>query len=161
MLDDGAQDRLPLSLSLFIDEESGYTSVAVAVSLLVSFSLVFSLAAAGWALSRSADIQAVADAAALSASQATGAYSACVQVLDAAAQTLGTAGMLMVAAGMVASAVPGGQVAGAASADAGMKLLETRGHLVETASAGLSRLEEILPLLIIRRGMATIAAEST
>ena len=161
MLDDGAQDRLPLSLSLFIDEESGYTSVAVAVSLLVSFSLVFSLAAAGWALSRSADIQAVADAAALSASQATGAYSACVQVLDAAAQTLGTAGMLMVAAGMVASAVPGGQVTGAASADAGMKLLETRGHLVETASAGLSRLEEILPLLIIRRGMATIAAEST
>ncbi|MGN0070890.1 MAG: hypothetical protein ACI361_03495 [Atopobiaceae bacterium] len=155
----GGEELLPLSL--FIDEEDGYTSVAVAVALLVSFALVFSLAAAGWALARSADIQGVADAAALSASQAVGAYSSCVQVLDAAARTLGTAGMLMVAAGMVAAAVPGGQAAGAASADTGMKLLQTRRHLVQTASQGLSRLEKILPLLIIRRGMATIAAQST
>lgn len=161
MDEEKADGKRCLSLSLFISEEDGYTSVAVAVALLVSFALVFSLAAAGWALSRSADIQAAADAAALSASQTVGAYSTCVQVIDAAAQTLGTAGMLMVASGMVAAAVPGGQAAGAAAADAGMKLLETRRHLVQTASQGLVRLEKVLPLLIMRRGMATIEAQST
>ena len=52
-------------LSTFVDDEGGYTSVAFACALLVSLSLVFATATAGWVLSRSADVQEVADACAL------------------------------------------------------------------------------------------------
>lgn len=152
---------LPPSLALFIDDEGGYTSVSFAMALLVSFTLVFSMAAAAWALSRSAEVQAVADAAALSASQVTASYSTIVQVLDAAVQTLGISGMLLVGAGMIASAVPGGQAAGSAGVDAGIRLLRARSHLVETAAEGLERLEAALPLLQIAAAKAAVDAAGT
>ena len=150
-----------VSLSLFVDDEGGYTSVAFAIALLLSFTMVFSLAAAAWTLSRSADVQSVADAAALSATSVVGSYSTVVQTLDACVQTLGIAGMLMTGAGMIALAVPGATAAGEASVKGGLDLLRTRKHLVESASAGMERIEAALPLLIMAESASAIEAAST
>ena len=54
-------------LSLFLSDEGGYTTVAFAVAMLVSLTLVFSAATAEWATTREADVQSVADACALAA----------------------------------------------------------------------------------------------
>ena len=53
-----------LGVGAFIDDEGGYTTVAMAVALLVSISLVFSAASAQWVFSRAGEVQQVADAAA-------------------------------------------------------------------------------------------------
>lgn len=150
-----------VSLALFVDDEGGYTSVAFAIALLLSFTMVFSLAAAAWTLSRSADVQAVADAAALSATSVVGSYSTVVQTLDACVQTLGIAGMLMTGAGMIALAVPGAAAAGEASLTDGLDLLRARKHLVESASAGMEKIEAALPLLVMAESASAIDAAST
>ena len=47
----GRTRRLRLGVSAFIRDEGGYTSVAVVIALLVSFSLVFAAASAEWVMS--------------------------------------------------------------------------------------------------------------
>ena len=47
------------TVGAFVDDEGGYTTVAVAVALLVSLSLVFGAAAAQWVGARSAEVQQV------------------------------------------------------------------------------------------------------
>ena len=46
----GRTRRLRLGVSAFIRDEGGYTSVAVVIALLVSFSLVFAAASAEWVM---------------------------------------------------------------------------------------------------------------
>ena len=53
------------AIDLFVTEEGAYTTVASAVAMLVVLALLFSAVSAVWSLSRSADVQAVADSAAL------------------------------------------------------------------------------------------------
>lgn len=155
------QDFAPVSLNCFIDEEGGYTTIAAAVALILSVTLIASLATAGWALARSADTQAVADSAAISATQVVGSYTVIVQVLNACVQTLGIAGMLLVGVGMVAAAVPGSAAVGTAATDAGIKVLQARRTLAQSAAQGLSKLEKILPLLCMHAATQTIEAQST
>jgi len=61
----GRTRRLRLGVSAFIRDEGGYTSVAVVIALLVSFSLVFAAASAEWVMARSSEVQQVADATAM------------------------------------------------------------------------------------------------
>ncbi|MCI1259921.1 MAG: hypothetical protein LKG13_04520, partial [Atopobiaceae bacterium] len=98
-----------LGLSLFVDDEGGYTTVAFAVALLVSIALVFSLASAEWTLTRAADVQPVADACALAGANVVGAYSTVATTLDACVLTMGLAGVLVSGVGLVVSAIPGAQ----------------------------------------------------
>ena len=67
-------------LDAFIDGEGGYTTVAVAVALLMSIALAFGVAAAQWSHARAADVQEVADAAAMSGENCVAAFSTVAQV---------------------------------------------------------------------------------
>ena len=105
----GSERRLAApALSVFRDNEDGFTTVAVALALLLSLTLVFSSAAAGWVASRSSEVQRVADAAAMAGDNAVAAFSTVVQVIDACVLSLGMAGIVTYGAGIVASCVPGG-----------------------------------------------------
>ena len=88
-----------LSVSLFVEDDGGYTTVAMAVALLVSLTLVFSAASAEWAMARSAEVQEVADAAALAGSNCVAAFSTVYQVLDACVLSLGLSGVMVMGAG--------------------------------------------------------------
>ena len=112
-----------LGIGAFVDDEGGYTSVAVALALLVSLSLVCSLVSVAWVQNRSADVQSVADSAALAGANVVAAYSTVATTLDACVLTLGLAGMVTLGAGLVVSAVPGLSTVGAETIAAGVKML--------------------------------------
>lgn len=157
---DSAGSALGPSLSAFLDDEGGYTTVAVALALLVSLSLVFAAASAQWVGSRSAEVQEVADAAALSGQNAVAAYATVAQVLDACVLSMGIAGFVTCGAGLAVSCVPGLAVAGAKMTQAGARVLEMRQGFSRRASEGLSRLESLLPALVVANSGSCVRANS-
>lgn len=150
-----------LGIGTFVSDEGGYTSVAVALALLVSLTLVFSSAAAIWAAGRSADVQAVADATALAGSNVVASYTTVATVLDACVLTMGMAGMVTLGAGLVVSAVPGMVAAGAQTVNAATRVLEARQRFATSAARGLTALESTLPLAIAARSAAVARANSS
>lgn len=132
-------------MDAFRDDEGGFTTVAVAVSLLLSLTLVFSAASAGWVASRSSEVQRVADAAALAGQNAVASFSTIVQVLDACVLSMGLTGIVTYGAGLVVSCVPGLGAAGAELCAAGGRILEARRGFARSAASGVERLEATLP----------------
>lgn len=148
-------------IGTFLDDEGGYTTVAMAVALLVSLTLVFSAASAGWVASRSADVQTVADATAMAGADAVAAFWTIASVLDACVLSLGLVGVLVLGAGVVISAIPGIGEAGVKVIDVGREVLDARRDFAKSAAEGLEKLEATLPLLIVSNSSATVMANGT
>ncbi len=144
----------------FFLEEDGYTSITVGLALVVSLVLMFGLVAVQWSSSKAADIQNVADAAALSGEQDVKAFTTVAQVSDACVLTLGLTGMFVLGAGLITSAVPGLQEAGVSLTKAGAKILKSRSDFAKSAASGLEKLEKLLPAAIAINAFATTAANS-
>ena len=157
----GTRRGLRLGLSLFLADEGGYTSVSVAAALLVSLSLVFATATAGWVLSRSADVQEVADATALAGCTPVAAYTTVYQVLDACVLSMGITGVVVCGAGLVLAAVPGASSAALEVTDMGRDILDARRDFAREAYQGLGRLEGTLPLLVVLNSAAVVSANSS
>lgn len=150
----------PCAMGAFLDDEGGFTTVAVAVSLLLSLTLVFSAASAGWVASRSSEVQRVADAAALAGQNAVASFSTIVQVLDACVLSMGLTGIVTYGAGLVVSCVPGLGAAGAELCSAGGRILEARRGFARSAASGVERLEATLPLLVVANSASCVTANS-
>lgn len=148
-------------ISLFRDDEGGFTTVGVAVALVLSLSLVFASAGAAWVTGRSSEVQRVADACAMAGENAVAAFSTVTQVLDACVLSMGLAGIVVLGAGLVVSCVPGLSVAGAQMTQAGGKILDARRTFARSAADGVERLEATLPLLIVANSASCVAANST
>lgn len=152
--------RARLVLSAFRDDEGGFTTVAMALALLLSLTLVFSAASAGWVASRSSEVQRVADAAAMAGENVVASFSTIAQVLDACVLSMGLTGLVTVGAGLVVSCVPGLAPAGAELCSAGNKVLESRRGLARSAAEGLDRFEDALPALIVANSASCVSANS-
>lgn len=150
----------PCPLSAFVRDDGGYTTVAVAVALLMSLSLVFGLATLEWASSRSADVQAVADASALAGANVVAAYSTVAQVVDACVLSMGLLGSVVCGAGLVIAAIPPLHSLSAGVFSVGRRLLDARRGFARSASEGLSRLEAALPSLIMANSASCVSANS-
>lgn len=148
------------ALGAFRDDEGGFTTVAVAIALLLSMTLVFASASAGWVASRSSEVQRVADAAALAGSNAVAGFTTVAQVLDACVLSMGLAGTVVFGAGLVASCVPGLTSVGVELCATGERILEARRGFARTAAAGLERLEATLPLIVVANSASCVAANS-
>ena len=142
------------SVSWFVNDEGGYTSVAVVLALLVSVTLVFGMAAAQWTMARSADVQEVADATALAGENVVASFSTVAQVMDACVLSMGIAGVAACGFGLVASCVPGMGAVGEAAIQAGRNVLDARRRFATSALEGLESLEATLPLLIVANSAA-------
>lgn len=149
--------RLRPGLSLFLDDEGGYTTVAVAVALLVSISLVFAAASAEWVMARSFEVQPVADAAAMAGSNSVAAYVTIARVLDACVLSLGILGVTIFGAGLVLSCIPAAGAFGASVCDAGRGILDARRDFAGSATEGLERLEGALPAVVVANSAACVA----
>lgn len=145
-------------LSLFRDDEGGFTTVAVAVALVLSLSLVFSAAGATWVAGRSSEVQRVADACALAGENAVAGFSTVVQVVDACVLSMGLTGVIVLGAGLVVSCVPGLSAIGAEVTSAGGRILEARRSFASSAGEGIERLEATLPLLIVANSASCVEA---
>ena len=150
-----------LGIRTFVRSEGGYTTLAVAVSLLVSVALVFALATAHWSMGRSADVQEVADASAMAGTNCVAAYSTVAQTLDACVLTMGLTGVVVCGAGLVVAAIPPLAAKSAAIMDAGRKILETRSRFATSAEKGISKLETALPALVMANSASCVAANSS
>lgn len=143
----GDERALGPTVGAFVDDEGGYTTVAVAVALLVSLQAILGSAAAQWVDARSAEVQQVADAVALSGENAVAAYSTVAQVLDACVLSMGLAGFVTCGAGLRSSCVPGRLPQGAhRSPRRAPGCLTLGGTSRGRINEGLQRLEGLLPL---------------
>ena len=147
-------------LSLFRDSEDGFTTVGVAVALVLSLSLVFASAGAAWVSGRSSEVQRVADAGAMAGQNVVASFSTITQVVDACVLSMGLAGVVVLGAGLVVSCVPGMSAAGAQITQAGSQLLEARRGFAQTAADGIERLEATLPLLIVANSASCVEANA-
>lgn len=148
-------------IQTFVRDDGGYTTLAVAVALLVSLTLMFGTAAAHWSLARAADVQEVADATAMAGENCVAAYATVAQVLDACVLTMGLTGVVVCGAALVVSAIPPLQAKAASIMDMGRKILEARQGFSKTAAKGLKKLEDALPALIMANSASCAAANST
>lgn len=150
----------PSVLSLFLADEGGYTTVAMALALLLSLSLVFGLASVEWSSARAADVQEVADATALAGANVVSAYATVAQLVDACVLSLGLTGTMVCAAALVVAAIPPLQSYAPDLLDLGRNILSTRRSLARSASEGLSRLEGALPALVGLNSASCASANS-
>lgn len=148
-----------LGVGLFVDED-GYTSVAVATALLASVSLMFCVATVEWTLSRSADVQEVADAAALAGSNVVASYHTVAQVIDASVLSMGLAGVTVMGAGLVVSAIPGAQSFSKEVLQKGAQILDARNGFARSAVSGLQKVETMLPGLIAASSWSCVRANA-
>lgn len=148
------------TIGAFIDDEGGYTTVAMAVALLVSLALVFSAASAQWLTSRSAQVQEVADAAAMAGENSVAAYTTIAQTLDACVLSMGLTGIVVCGAGFVASCVPALAAAGARLTASGTQILDARRDFSKSAVSGLKKLESALPAIVVANSASCVLANS-
>ena len=147
-------------IDLFVDE-TGSTTVAAAVAILVSLALLFSLATSQWVSARSADVQAVADAGALAGMNVVAGYATAAQVLDALVLSLGLIGMVTLAIGLVLSAIPVVDALGPPVMSAAFTVFEARGTLAKTAAKGLEAIEEVLPYAVAANSFLTVRSNAS
>lgn len=131
---------------LFFAEE-GFSTLGMAVALLVTLSLVFSAAQVYRVSSASADIQDVADAAALAAENDVAEFMIAVRICDAVVLTMSLTCAVTYGLGVVALCVPPLAGLGADLVKLGGEVLKARDSFAAKAAGGLNRLQEALPFL--------------
>lgn len=146
-------------IDLFL-EEGAYTTLASAVSILVTLSLLFAIAGGIWSMSRAGDVQVAADATALAGANVVSSYHTVATVLDAAVLSMGLAGMCVTGVGLVGLLIPGANALAPQTIDAGIRMLNARNSLASSASKGLKTLEAALPYLAAANGTRTCVAQS-
>ncbi len=127
--------------------EDGFTTVGTVVALLVTLALLFSAAQLYRIGSLSADVQDVADAAALAAENEVAEFMVAVQVCDALVLSASLLSLTLSALGVVAACVPPAAALSTKLLDMGKKVMDARDSFAEKAEAGLNKLQEALPFL--------------
>lgn len=150
----------PASRDLFIARDGGFTSVGVAVALLLALALLFTAAQVRWVQSHSADIQFVADAGALAGANVVAEYIIVVRVADAVVLSLSLLGMATFGIAIVVSCIPYMQGVGGELMQFGMKVFKARNKCADTAKEALEKLQTALPFLIAVNAAAAIEANS-
>lgn len=146
-------------MRLFVDED-GYTTIAMAIALLVSLTLVFATATLQWGSAQAAEIQDVADSASMAGSNCVAAFSTITQVLDACVLSLGIAGVVVYAGGLVMAAIPFVHEAAPKVIEAGKQILEMRQSFARSATEGITKFEAALPALIALNAASCVQANT-
>lgn len=129
---------------LFFDEH-GFTTVSMVLALLITLSLIFAAAQVYRVGSVSAEVQNVADAAALSAESQVAEFVLVVRLCDAVSLTLSLTGLTLMGLGIVALCTPATAPVSEKLIDAGTKALRARDKFVDRASEALNKIQRALP----------------
>ncbi len=142
--------------SLLVDEQ-GVTTVGMALSLLITLALVFSGMQTYRIESAAAEVQDVADAAALSAENRIGEFMVVAQFCDAIVLSLTLTGLASTGLGVVAACVPPAASLSKGLIEAGSKMLDARDGFASRAASVLNKLQRALPY-IAAASAANVAA---
>lgn len=132
------------SRDLFRDEE-GFTTTSMVLSMLITLSLLFTAAQVYRIQSASAEVQDVADAAALAAENQVGEFMLVARFCDAVVLSLSLAGIVVTGLGIVALCAPPTATLSEGLIEAGKTLISTRNTFADRAKAVLEKLQEALP----------------
>lgn len=146
--------------AFFKKDEEGFTTVGMAVALLLCVVLAFGALQARWSQAQAGQVQYVADAAALAADGAVAELAFYAQVIDAVVLSLGIVSLAAFAASAVAAFIPGGGGVAGEFADIGGKVLKTRMNFSKSAVKGLNAAQKLLPALCTARALQVMRANA-
>lgn len=149
------QERL--RLRLFADDR-GFTTVGMALALLIALALIFSAAQVYQVNSASAEIQEVADAAALAAENQVAQFYILAQLCDAILLSQTLTALILFGVGLVFLCVPLTQGLGTDLLSLGHKLLDARKSFLGASSESLNALQKTLPFLAAGSAVAVVQA---
>lgn len=141
----------------FRDEE-GFTTVGMVLALLITLSLVFTSAQVYRISSASADVQDVADAAALAAENEVAEFMIVARVCDAVVLSLSLTSVVATGLGVAALCTPVTVGASEALLKAGRDVMRARDSFADKAAAGLNRLQKALPFLAAANAASVASA---
>ena len=144
---------------VFHDGE-GFSGVGVAIALLITLSLVFTGAQVYQVQSASAEVQEVADAAALAADNVVAEYYLVARFCDALVLSLSLTGVIVMGVGVAALCTPLTAPVGARLVSAGERVLRSRDAFAQKAATGLDKLQKALPLLAAAAAARVAAANA-
>lgn len=139
-------------------DERGFTTAGVVVALLVTLALVFSAAQVYRVRSASAEVQEVADVAALAAEGQVADFLWVVHKADAVTLSMTLLSIALFALGVVALCLPVADSLAPKLLEYAQKVLEARNSFAERAAEGLGRLQEALPFLAAAKAAACARA---
>ena len=139
-------------------DEDGFTTLGVVLALLISLSLLFSAGQVQRINSVAAEVQDVADAAALAAQNEVAEFMVAVRVCDAVVLSMTLTGLVSTGLGIAAACTPFTAGASPTLLQAGRQILESRDAFSDKASQGLTSLQEALPFLSAANAAAVARA---
>ncbi len=133
--------------SMVLRDEEGFTTVGMVLSLLIVLSLVFTAGQVYRVNSASADVQNVADAAALAAQNQVAEFMIVARVCDAVVLSLSLTGIAATGLGVAALCTPATAATSETFLKAGREIMQARDAFADKAASGLNRLQKAVPFL--------------
>lgn len=134
-----------------IGDEDGFSTVGVALALLLTVSLVFTAAQVYELDSASADVQDVADAAAMASENVVAEFYLVASVCDAVILSLSLCSIACLGLGVATACIPFTAAFSEAFFKASQELGSARNDVSRTASEGLNRIQRLIPYLSIAK----------
>lgn len=131
----------------FFEDDGGFSTAGMAIALLLSLALVFGSVQVYRIQSACADVQNVADAAALAAENQVASFYVVAQICDAVVLTLTLTGVVCTGIGVVALCVPAGQPIGEKLIETGARIFDARTRFAKSVAKGLDTLQQALPVI--------------
>jgi hypothetical protein len=128
-------------------DEKGFSTFGMVLAILITLSLTFSAAQVYQINSTAADIQNVADAAALAAENEVAYFYTLAQTCDAVVLSLSLTGLALYGLGVVALCIPPTASLGSSLIKYGENIMSGRNKFAEGAASGLNKLQKLLPYL--------------
>ncbi len=148
------------SQRIFHADDGGFTTTGMVLALLVTLSMIFSAAQVQRINAKAADIQDVADAAALAAENDVAEFYLAARVCDAAVLSLSLTGLAALGLGTAALCVPPTAPLGESLIRAGDRIIKARDSFAQKAAKGLESLQKLLPFICAARAAAVVDANN-
>lgn len=147
-------------VGLFRDED-GLTTVGMAVSIFLSLALIFSAAQLYRVSSASAEIQEVADVAALAAENEVAEFMVAANTCDAVILSMTLLSAAIYGIGIVAACVPTASALSEKLIELATKISRARDTFADRAADGLNKLQKLLPFLSAANSARVAQANNT
>ncbi|MGI6221258.1 MAG: TadE/TadG family type IV pilus assembly protein [Coriobacteriales bacterium] len=141
----------------FLDEDGGFTTLSVAVSLLLVCALLFSAAQVYWVNTESPDIQFAADAGALAAENSVAQYYVLARAADATVLSMSLMSLTMFGVATVLCCIPPTVPIGMELMGLARKVADARDKLASSARKVLDGLQRALPIIAAANASTVIA----
>lgn len=142
------------------EDDGGFSTVGMAIALGLSLVLVFSGVRVYRVQTLSADIQDVADVAALAAENQVSMFVCTARICDATVLSCSLAGIVCAGLGVVALCIPATAAYGDGLLEVAQKIFRVRDQFSERAAEGLEIYQKCLPFLAMSRACTVAMANN-